>query len=201
MKKDHDDDRKFTRLRRASDHLLYEVRMLESLTLGLASGISGGKGPLHNALVESHAIHARVLHDFFYSDSSRFDDDILASHFFSVGQWAELRPSKPEILTALNARVGKEIAHLSYLRLGEQSSWQVVEITKAIESVLEVFKLKVDRRFMSDDWTKKSIREQSSPSDGQISSGYLPSSTSAYTSHIGPAISIPQFVQGEDEES
>ena len=55
-------------LKKASDHLHYEIGMLTSFAHGMGSGIAG-QGPIANALLESFVIHVRALMDFLYNEN------------------------------------------------------------------------------------------------------------------------------------
>ena len=68
-------------LRKASDHLFYEIWMLQSVIKGIASGIAG-ESIINNALLESFGIHARAVLDFLYSNKPKVDD-VIAEDFFS----------------------------------------------------------------------------------------------------------------------
>ena len=103
-------------LKEASNHLYYEIWMLNSLANGLASGI-GGQGPLQNALLESFAIHVRALIDFLYSEKAKNDAVIAEDYFNSPEIWIRIRPGNSDILRKARIRAHKEIAHLTYERL------------------------------------------------------------------------------------
>ena len=80
-------------LGRVSEHLHYEVQML------LVSEITG-QGTLHNALVESFAIHVRNMLDFLWPDKpKRKSDWVIAADFFpSPSDWEKLRPKISQLL-------------------------------------------------------------------------------------------------------
>jgi hypothetical protein len=71
-------------LRRVSEHLHYEVQML----LGSAQGLDSetkAEGTLHNALVESFAIHLRNMLDSLWPDKpKRKSDWVIAADFFQL---------------------------------------------------------------------------------------------------------------------
>ena len=72
-----------------------------------------------NALLESWAVHSRVLREFLFSDSGnarRDGDDVLAQDLFNDDEWESIRRRPGAALSKVSARVGKEIAHLTYTR-------------------------------------------------------------------------------------
>jgi hypothetical protein len=73
------------------------------------------------AFLESWTIHARNLLDFFYSPQGPKKqprtDDVIAEDFFDEPFcWINNRPSPSDRLQELAKRVGREIAHLTYVR-------------------------------------------------------------------------------------
>lgn len=129
-------------LRRASDHLYYEIWMLNSLAQGLASGIFG-EGVINNALLESFVIHARALLDFFYTDKPRHADDVVAQDFFPTPeQWPKARPKKSQALKKVHRRVAKEVAHLTYTRqevAPAAKGWPFMDIAQEINTAIDKF--------------------------------------------------------------
>lgn len=121
-------------LRGSSEHLYYEISMFEATAWVLASGVFG-PGPATNAFLESFTVHVRALMQFFYPNHP-CSNDVLATDFFdNPDAWLKVRGELPQVLADVNARVGKEIAHLSYARLGvspEAKGWNVVEIWKTL---------------------------------------------------------------------
>jgi len=102
-------------LRKASNHLKYEVWMLQCMAINIHSGLAGNRA-INNAFIESFVIHARVLLDFFYPLKPRLDDVIAVDFFDRAKTWEEARPEKTDILKTIHKRVGKEAAHLTYSR-------------------------------------------------------------------------------------
>lgn len=112
-------------LKEASNHLFYELQMLEGCYSGIKFGIAG-QSILNNALIESFVMHARVLFHFYYPDKP-WTDDIIAEDFFQKpAEWISVRPPESEISKKARNRVGKEAAHLTYARLwltSEEKDW------------------------------------------------------------------------------
>lgn len=142
-------------LRRASNHLWYEMGMFQGLVLGMGSGIAGEGNVLSNSLVESFAIHVRVLIHFFYTEIPH-KDDVLAVHFFHESEdWNKHRPLETEILEVAKTRADKEVAHLTYLRLKvtpEMKTWNFKDIFNDLQRVLDKFIELVPRDNMGDVW-------------------------------------------------
>ena len=141
-------------LRKASNHLHYEIGMLTSSARGLASGITG-VGVLHNALLESFTIHARVLLKFLY-DENPWPNDVIADDFFPTSQeWREVRPEMTEILKPIYGRVGKEVAHLTYDRqyvTDEAKKWHFLEILHDIDVSFKEFLRIVSMELLGKRW-------------------------------------------------
>ena len=94
----------------------------------------------NNAVLESFAIHARSLLDFFYAYGR--DDDVIAEHFFSSAtEWINARPPKTrEQLKKIKDRVNKEVAHLTYARQNVKSKkWPYKSIRRDLNRAFSVF--------------------------------------------------------------
>ena len=139
-------------LRRISEDLHYEVQML----LGSAQGLdpeTTAEGNLHNALVESFAIHLRNMLDFLWPDKlKRKSDWVIAADFFpSPSDWEKLRPEISQQLLDSRVRAAKEIAHLTYTRPTvdpEQKDWDVRQIANEVTRVVEKFIRHVPMQFL-----------------------------------------------------
>lgn len=132
-------------LRAASKHLVFEFGMLQqTCESARVEDVRARK----NAFLESFAIHARNLLDFFYSpDGPRKypqPDDVIAEDFFDVASdWHNERPTKSDILASLHRRVNKEVAHLTYERLKNMTvgpSWPNSRITNEFREVILSFR-------------------------------------------------------------
>ncbi len=110
-----------------------------------------------NALIESFAVHLRALLDFFYLESSKNDDDILAVHFFNdPNVWEAAKPKlTPAELRAIKTRVKKEVAHLTYKRIAISSvekDWPIIEYKTHVLDACEKFIECVDSSLLSERW-------------------------------------------------
>jgi hypothetical protein len=120
-----------------ADHLAYELQMLwaSAAAMGQANRI------LNNCVVQSFALHARNLIDFFYTAPQK--DDVVAAHFFSKPDgWHAVSPAIAPILATAKTRANKEISHLTYSRCSvapEDKPWPATGIVSALDKVLAVF--------------------------------------------------------------
>lgn len=133
-------------LSQASDHLAYEVWMLDSLAREL-SAWQYNRGPLQYAVLEAFTLHARALLDFFYlPEPPRHPraDDVIAEDYLRdvLERWHATRPKRSDLLNKVNDRVGKEIAHLTYGRLSVlpiDKGWPAIKIRDELIEILTAF--------------------------------------------------------------
>ena len=128
---------------------VYSATHAEAHVWGVKNSSSGSPSEnltvLHNALIESFAIHARVLLDFFYGvPNPRYQDDLFAEHFFADAKtWHSARPHlSDEDRETIKRRVGKEVAHLTYTRQMvslEDKPWPISDIVAVIDAAAEEF--------------------------------------------------------------
>lgn len=108
-----------------------------------------------NALVEAFTVHARVLLSVFYP-ANPWPDDVLASDYFDdPAAWERARPALTPTLQAVDRRVGKEVAHLTYARLAvtpEQKEWPYLEIAHDMAKVVIVFSQFVPASSLGAQW-------------------------------------------------
>jgi hypothetical protein len=133
----------------ADRHLAYEVEMLcrtlADFTALAGAKIDGGQPSeiTMTALLESWAVHSRVLRAFLFSESrDARADDVLARDFFNGSEWEDIRSAPSATLDTAGKRVGKEIAHLTYTRNSvkpEDRGWEVAAITRELTDGLELF--------------------------------------------------------------
>jgi hypothetical protein len=95
---------------------------------------------IHNALFESHTVHARALYAFFFQEPRKADDAVASDY---VSDWNRRRPQPESVLNTVSPRVGKEIAHLIYGRLAyktdDERRWALTKITKALIDTLNLW--------------------------------------------------------------
>jgi hypothetical protein len=153
-------------LRALSEHLLYEAQMLFLTANRLRLHVTGDEElpwELEMAAVESFAVHARVLIEFFWHEPSegrgrRFPDDGFAADFFEGSSWAVRRAPMEATLDAVWSRASREIAHLTYKRTTkpeEARSWRFDLIAGSIGRTLRLFVENVDRALLVDDFERR----------------------------------------------
>lgn len=141
-------------LQKSSDHLHYELWMLQVLALGMESGILG-EGPLNNAVLEAFVVHARNLIYFLFATKAKQDHVIAADFFENADLWTKNRPSKSAYLKKAEIRANKEIAHLSYERIKvtpETKPWEFNKLSNAINEVFGIFFEKVPKHLLGNRW-------------------------------------------------
>src|SRR5882724_1770117 len=138
------------RLDAIAEHLENEIKM------PWAAGAEVPKGRswvLHNAAVESFALHARNVIDFFYTRPKK--EDVVVGHFFGRARaWDSLRPPLTATLKRAKDRADREVSHLTYTRIRVREAdkpWPVREITRDIQAVIDVF-------VQGGDWVPSNIK-------------------------------------------
>lgn len=127
-----------------AEHFRYEVDMLCYSAYKLEQ-IGGKIGADMNMALETFNLHARNLTEFFYHGSKKYQSDARAYDFFEDKKiWEAARPQKTSNIANLMTRTGREMAHLTYLRISgipPEKSWHVdklnYEILKVVKSFLE----------------------------------------------------------------
>jgi len=131
---------------RASEHLGYEYHMFTQLAIYLAQG-SLADPVLHNAALESFIIHTRNILDFLYPTSKvvgndKYDDIIADDYFDDPSQWYQIRLEKSASLTQAHQRAHKEVAHLTYSRIGlteAAKKWHFLAIAQEVSAMFDRF--------------------------------------------------------------
>lgn len=157
-------------LRNASNDLYYEFWMFAKLAGGLASGILG-ESIINNALLESFAVHAKVILDFLYNDDLGDNDVSALDYMADPGVWIRARPARSAVLKEmeidLRYRIAKEIGQLAYDRhvgMPERKPWQFMRIAKEVNAALDVFIDIVPESLLGPRW--KEVKQQRKPSNG-----------------------------------
>ncbi len=138
----------------ASGHLHYEFIMFNSLAQAVMSDVLG-QGPLHDAVLESFTLHARILLGFLYAEKPRLGDVIAEDYFDEPSQWLDKRPKMTETLSLIHKRVGKLVAHLTYDRLEvtpEDKIWPVDRIIEDMDIAFAAFLEHVSKDRLSPEW-------------------------------------------------
>ena len=152
-------ERSRSELIKASKNFYYEMWMLSESFRMMSNircennAVPPDKQSLNNALLEDFLVHARGILDFFYARDVTQEDDVIAEDFFDNNiSWRNIRKSenveKTLWLEKVHPRVGKEIAHLTYVRQNitpEEKNWNPAQIYCDIWRVLQVFLVKVGK--------------------------------------------------------
>jgi len=143
-------------LKKASEHLHYELGMLNSVAQAMAMNFVGA-GVLNNAMLESFTIHVRGLIFFLFPENTKLDD-VLANHYVvDVAAYEAARGPKSNILKKAQSRAAKEVAHLTYERLkvtAEIKPWAFIEIATEVNRVVKIFLQYADQSKLSESWTE-----------------------------------------------
>jgi hypothetical protein len=126
----------------ASELLFYEVTMLHDLSCNMERLLNQNT-ILGTAALEAFSVHAKVLHDFFYSQKASQNDVVVAQDFFeSSGDWDQLRSTEPELLRLAAQRLGDHVARFTY-DCGEVvpllKGWDYCEIATEIQDAFVQF--------------------------------------------------------------
>ncbi len=121
-----------------AEHLKYELSMLAQ-TRGMG-GSSFPAGHVHNALVESYAIHLRNWIDFFFAKNPQ-DDDVTYRDFLPPGSTWQPAPALSAALKLAKERANKEIAHMTSKRYkgADPMKWWDHNWASEIASILRDF--------------------------------------------------------------
>lgn len=120
--------------------------------LAVSSGI-----PLviKNALVEAFTVHARVLLNVFYPSNPRSDDVLARDYLDDPDTWDRLRPPLSPAPHAVDRRVAKEVAHLTYARLKvtrQEKQWPFLEIAQDMAIIVTKFNSLVPELRVGPEW-------------------------------------------------
>ncbi len=124
---------------RLSEHVAYEIDRLFA-THGMLVGdvVQPGTAP-HDAVLESFAVHLRNLIEFLYGPR-KFENNAIAEDFFAdPARWRALSGTKPEDLDRAQKQGHKQIAHISFERVGADKRWYVGALTERLHEVVRAF--------------------------------------------------------------
>ena len=118
------------------EHVEYEIGMFRWAINNLRQF---APSPLHDVVLESFAVHARNLINYFYGGSG--NDDILANDF--IPDWETIRPPITPVLSEAKSKANKQLSHLSYSRLnkysGSNKSWDISGIARDLGILIDLF--------------------------------------------------------------
>jgi hypothetical protein len=113
-----------------SERVLYSIEMLFASATTLLLNANGDLAPpltatTQNAALESFVLHFRALHEFLWrSSNKRFKRDGRAADFFDDPEfWSAIRPCEEITVLAGPARVGREVAHITYGVGATEPAW------------------------------------------------------------------------------
>jgi hypothetical protein len=138
-------------LRTESKTLWYEYHQLCRAASSLRDEQVYSSGPnlhaVHNALVESFAIHCRALCCFFFPHHNGFPrlqkDDLGAEDY--LPNWKSLCPIPAPVLAEAKSNADKQIAHLTAKRRdlnfapGKEHLWAIDNVESELRKLLAVF--------------------------------------------------------------
>ncbi len=126
-------------LKKASEHIFYEVWMFYQIVLILKTTTDQLQ---KNILLESFAIHARNLFDFFYPKKHSKDDDILVNDYIkSINNYKRKRTKRKQLYYLIR-KTDKQVAHLTYTRNRynrKTKGWKFKDIGDQLKNSIIVF--------------------------------------------------------------
>ncbi len=130
--------------------LEYEISMFRD-TCNQLQSLKNSTNPFFmNLLIESLAIHSRVLIGFFYpeNEQKKYLNDLIAQDFLPNINWSLTRPVLTDILQEARNKADKQLAHLSVWRFklsqDNKKHWNPVVISRDLEKVIEEFYKLID---------------------------------------------------------
>jgi hypothetical protein len=124
----------------SKEHLFYDIWMLYEVTFKLSLSISDGI--IANAMVESFVIHATLILDFLFNIKDKESDSVADDYLVDPLAWRKLSSVHRKKFDFVWQRRNKEIAHLSYERLGitpQEKLWNFVAIAREISDLVDLF--------------------------------------------------------------
>lgn len=121
----------------SGEHLYHELEMVfftAPLCIHYRAPKDVDEQVIKNALLESFAIHVRVLKAFLFDQRGRPDDVIADDYVANLEEWRRARGPMPEILRRASERAGGEVAHLTTRRQSEPAAkhWPLQELLQAL---------------------------------------------------------------------
>lgn len=125
-------------LKKASEHVFYEMWMLYNTAIILKTTTDQLS---RNILLESFAIHARNLFNFFYPYNFK-KSDILVTDYLINKKIYNTQKTKKKILNYLVTKANKQIVHLTYTRNRynlQNKSWYYKDIMDKFKPTIVAF--------------------------------------------------------------
>jgi len=126
-----------------SAYFSYHVRMYVETLLWLQNnqGNPGRWDTIRNSVIEAHLVHARILINFLCNLSSRYDSDVLATHYFHDSPTL-YKPINDGVLKNNVGNIGNRLVHLTTKpmpKLKSEEEWQVGEIAIRLTPIIKKF--------------------------------------------------------------
>jgi len=127
-----------------NENLKYEIDMLKNTCRVWMNRENNLNQFGINCLVESLALHARVLIFFFYGNKKKYPDDIIAQDFLLENiKWTEIRPEMSDFLKEIKLKADKQLAHLCLGRIElareDRHSWNFQKVYQELYEIIELF--------------------------------------------------------------
>jgi hypothetical protein len=124
-----------------AEHLAYEIGMVWATHNLLVTGAVNPQTnrQLHDAVLESFAVHVRNLIEFFYDNRKKPDTGIAGDYFADPADWRKLTGEKPADLARAYTMAHKQISHLTYDRIGADKNWFVGDLALRLREVVRMF--------------------------------------------------------------
>lgn len=117
-------------LQQMTEHVAYEIDMLQEAAAVLAAGTFENNRVVKNALLESVLVHLRSIDDFLQLKAAR-DDDVIALDY--LPSWNP----RPALSEKDRADVNKRVQHLTTRRLRGKRQWALALVAQALEVCVE----------------------------------------------------------------
>jgi hypothetical protein len=196
--------------RAISEQLLFELQQMFLMADRLRRHVSCEyvlPDDVKTACIESLVIHVRSLEEFIWGNpDDEHPHDALASDFFPDGEWEETRKRiQNSSLRKVAPRAGREVAHLSYRRLGgpeEARQWQFDVIACVIGVALRLFLDGVPRDSLCEDFEPRLRAVWPEHLDLQIAISFPPNCETAPAVTIGtkPFDDLSEFRRASFDE-
>jgi len=160
----------------ASDHLFYEVRMLDGTSSFLFAGnglfidngmidrnnpqaIAWARETAKNAFLESFTVHMRNILEFILKPRvGDGKDDIISKHYMSEDNWNQMQKEIKGLLSdidldELKKRVNTEIVHLSFERNKldyKAKQWEYLKLRENVLQACLIFYKYADKELFSE---------------------------------------------------
>jgi hypothetical protein len=125
-----------------NEHFVYEANALyyAAVKLHKLDKSTNKNNDEINMALESLILHGRNLFEFLYYDSNK-SNYMRANHYISNETWKTIRPIKTALLSDFEERASKEMAHLTYDRIADDSKEKIWACSALFGELLSVIKI------------------------------------------------------------